>query len=136
MDFVKWAIRIVCMLAIIYLFSLVGAIGFPFTLSKVLTSPVQLLLSLISIILVALVALLLGRGVRSVKGSLEPVGLAYLSALIVGGVQALLAWGMEPGDRIALFLGNCPTFVVAYLGTQLAGGIVVLVNTQYRQVEL
>lgn len=49
---------------------------------------------------------------------------------------ALLTGGIQPGDRIALFLENCPEFVVAYLGTHLAGGIVVLVNTQYRQVEL
>lgn len=50
--------------------------------------------------------------------------------------HALKAEGVQPGDCIALFLDNCPAFVVAYLGTQLAGGIVVLVNTQYRQVEL
>ncbi|MGZ3638942.1 MAG: acyl-CoA synthetase [Ktedonobacterales bacterium] len=50
--------------------------------------------------------------------------------------RALMAWGLKAGDRVALFLGNEPDFVVAYLGAQLAGGIVVLVNTQYRQVEL
>lgn len=50
--------------------------------------------------------------------------------------QALLAWGIQPGDRVALFLDNRPAFVTAYLGTHLAGGIVVLVNTLYRQVEL
>ncbi len=50
--------------------------------------------------------------------------------------RALGAWGLRRGDRVALFLENSPTFVVAYLGTQLAGGVVVLVNTQYRQVEL
>jgi malonyl-CoA/methylmalonyl-CoA synthetase len=50
--------------------------------------------------------------------------------------RALLASGMQQGDRVALFLHNCPAFVIAYLGTHLAGGIVVLVNTQYRQVEL
>lgn len=50
--------------------------------------------------------------------------------------HALSAWGLQPGDRVALFLENSPTLVVAYLGTQLARGIVVLVNTQYRQVEL
>ncbi len=49
---------------------------------------------------------------------------------------ALCAWGIEPGDRIALFLENCPDFLAAYLGVSLAGGVVVLVNTQYRQVEL
>jgi malonyl-CoA/methylmalonyl-CoA synthetase len=50
--------------------------------------------------------------------------------------QALLVWDLQPGDRVALFLDNRPAFVTAYLGTHLAGGIVVLVNTLYRQVEL
>src|SRR5260370_707511 len=50
--------------------------------------------------------------------------------------HALAAWGIQSGDCIALFLGNCPAFIVSYLGIQLAGGVVVLVNTQYRQVEL
>ena len=50
--------------------------------------------------------------------------------------NALRAWGVNQGDRIALFMENCPDFVAAYLGVHLAGGIVVLINTQYRQVEL
>ncbi len=48
----------------------------------------------------------------------------------------LKKWGLKAGDRVALFLENCPEFVMAYFGTHLAGGVVVLVNTQYRQVEL
>jgi malonyl-CoA/methylmalonyl-CoA synthetase len=50
--------------------------------------------------------------------------------------SALTEWGLQTGERVALFLDNCPEFVIAYLGTQLAGGIVVLVNSQYQQVEL
>ena len=50
--------------------------------------------------------------------------------------RALRAWGVHRGDRVALFLSNCPEFITVYLSIQLAGGIVVLVNTQYRQVEL
>jgi malonyl-CoA/methylmalonyl-CoA synthetase len=50
--------------------------------------------------------------------------------------RGLRRWGLRPEDRVALFLDNTPTFVAAYLGTHLAGGIAVLVNTQYRQVEL
>ncbi len=50
--------------------------------------------------------------------------------------QALVACGMQRGERVAIFLDNCPEFVVAYLGIQFAGSIVVLVNSQYRQVEL
>jgi malonyl-CoA/methylmalonyl-CoA synthetase len=49
---------------------------------------------------------------------------------------ALRSWGLRPGERVALFLGNSPDFLTAYLGTHLAGGVVVPVNTQYRQVEL
>ncbi|HZI05242.1 MAG TPA: AMP-binding protein, partial [Archangium sp.] len=50
--------------------------------------------------------------------------------------SALQRRGLKPGERVALFLENSPAFVLAYLGTQYAGGVVVLVNTQYRQVEL
>lgn len=44
--------------------------------------------------------------------------------------------GVQRGERVALFLENSPAFLEAYLGAQLAGAIVVLVNSQYRQVEL
>jgi malonyl-CoA/methylmalonyl-CoA synthetase len=45
-------------------------------------------------------------------------------------------WGLQPGDRVALFLENSVTFLAAYLGVHVARGTVVLVNTQYRQMEL
>jgi malonyl-CoA/methylmalonyl-CoA synthetase len=44
--------------------------------------------------------------------------------------------GVEAGDRVALFLGNGPDFVAAYLGAHMAGAIVVLVNSAYRRTEL
>ncbi len=50
--------------------------------------------------------------------------------------RALSASGLAPGDRVGLFLENCPEFATAYLGVHLAGGVVTLINTQYRQVEL
>src|ERR671914_211079 len=48
----------------------------------------------------------------------------------------LAAWGLQPGERVALFLGNHPDLLAAYLGTHLASGVVVPVNTQYRRGEL
>jgi malonyl-CoA/methylmalonyl-CoA synthetase len=48
----------------------------------------------------------------------------------------LAAWGLRPGERVALFLGNHPDLLAAYVGTHLAGGVVVPVNTQYRKGEL
>jgi malonyl-CoA/methylmalonyl-CoA synthetase len=49
---------------------------------------------------------------------------------------ALRSWGFRPGERVALFLGNHPDFLVAYLGTHLAGGVTVPVNGSYRRTEL
>jgi malonyl-CoA/methylmalonyl-CoA synthetase len=60
-----------------------------------------------------------------------------------GGVALVQRWaagfrdaGLEPGDRVALYLENSLDFLGSYFGAQAAGGIVVLVNPQYRQVEL
>ncbi|HEY7019956.1 MAG TPA: AMP-binding protein [Ktedonobacterales bacterium] len=66
----------------------------------------------------------------------ETISYGALWADVERFAQTLDAWGAQPGDRVALFLENCPEFVVAYLGAHLAGCIAVLVNTQYRQVEL
>jgi len=59
-----------------------------------------------------------------------------LAGHVTAFASALQRRGLKPGERVALFLENSPAFVIAYLGTWYAGGVVVLVNTQYRQVEL
>ena len=49
---------------------------------------------------------------------------------------ALLKKGMKKGDRVALYLQNCPHFVIAFFGAVRAGGIVVCFNPMYKQIEL
>ena len=49
---------------------------------------------------------------------------------------ALKGRGITKGERVALFLGNGPDFLAAYLGTHLAGAVVVPVNTAYKRTEL
>ena len=49
---------------------------------------------------------------------------------------ALRTWGLTPGERVALFLGNHPDFLAAYLGTHLASGVTVPVNKGYRRAEV
>jgi acyl-CoA synthetase (AMP-forming)/AMP-acid ligase II len=44
--------------------------------------------------------------------------------------------GVEPGDRVAILLPNCWQYAVGYIGAQLIGGIVVLVNTRLTGPEL
>ncbi|MCZ4605100.1 AMP-binding protein [Streptomyces sp. Lzd4kr] len=47
----------------------------------------------------------------------------------VGYAGALAAAGLSPGDRVLLAAPSVPEFVVAYLGIQAAGCVVVPVNT-------
>ncbi|MGQ4418380.1 class I adenylate-forming enzyme family protein [Streptomyces sp. SAS_269] len=48
---------------------------------------------------------------------------------------ALAAAGLSPGDRVLLAAPSVPEFVVAYLGIQAAGCVVVLVNTMVTRAE-
>jgi long-chain acyl-CoA synthetase len=50
------------------------------------------------------------------------------------GLQQL---GLQPGDRVAIYMPNCPQLVIAYYGVLRAGGIVVPSNPLYvaREIE-
>jgi acyl-CoA synthetase (AMP-forming)/AMP-acid ligase II len=56
---------------------------------------------------------------------------------LVGRISAGLAeLGVAPGDRIALFLGNCWEFLAAVLACNRIGAIVVPIGTRQQQAEL
>jgi long-chain acyl-CoA synthetase len=44
--------------------------------------------------------------------------------------------GLAPGDRVAIFLENCPQFAIAYYGALRAGAIVVCLNPMHKAAEL
>jgi long-chain acyl-CoA synthetase len=50
--------------------------------------------------------------------------------------QALADAGVEPGDRVGIYLPNLPQYVVAFHGVLRAGGIVVPMNPQYKSREI
>lgn len=50
--------------------------------------------------------------------------------------NALLKLGIRKGDRVAIMLPNCPQAVIAYYGTLMMGGIVVMTNPLYMPREL
>ena len=50
-----------------------------------------------------------------------------------GGLTGL---GVRKGDRVALFLQNCPQFVISYFGALQAGAIVVSLNPMFKSAEL
>jgi long-chain acyl-CoA synthetase len=70
----------------------------------------------------------------------EPLGNALMDASMSYGqlleqtqrfAAALQELGVEKGDRVALWLPNCPQFVIAYYATLMVGGIVVPCNPSY-----
>jgi acyl-CoA synthetase (AMP-forming)/AMP-acid ligase II len=50
--------------------------------------------------------------------------------------QGLLSLGLKKGDRVALFMQNCPQFVISFFGILSAGGIVVSLSPMFKQAEL
>ena len=44
--------------------------------------------------------------------------------------------GIQPGDRVAIFLENSPQFAIAYYGALRAGAIAVCLNPMHKAVEL
>ena len=49
--------------------------------------------------------------------------------------RAIVAAGIEPGDRVAIWAPNCWEWVVAVMGLQEAGAALVPLNTRYKGVE-
>lgn len=50
--------------------------------------------------------------------------------------SGLVDLGVKRGDRVAIMLPNCPQMLIAYYGTLLMGGIVVMTNPLYQEGEL
>lgn len=61
---------------------------------------------------------------------------SQLSELVDRFAAGLARLGVKKGDRVALFLPNCPQCIIAYYGTLKAGAIVVQTNPLYVEREL
>jgi len=71
---------------------------------------------------------LLFKGAHLSYGELDRLSDAFAAALVAQGVQK--------GDRVALLLPNCPQFVIGQLGAWKAGAVVVPINPLYTEHEL
>lgn len=49
--------------------------------------------------------------------------------------RLLVREGVKPGDRVALYLPNCPACVIAFFGTLRAGAVLTQLNPLYSSVE-
>jgi len=59
-----------------------------------------------------------------------------MDALTDRFATALQGLGVRKGDRVAIFLPNCPQFVIGYYGALKAGAIVVACSPLYKEREL
>ena len=75
-----------------------------------------------------------GRPLLAFEG--DAYSYAAFAAHVGATAAALHAWGLRPGDRVALYLGNTPSYLVAYLASLRCGAAVVPANTRYREAEL
>ena len=60
-----------------------------------------------------------------------PVSYRRLQRDVDRFAASLQGLGVQPGDRVALFLPNCPQFVIAYLAAIRVGAIAVPFNPLY-----
>jgi acyl-CoA synthetase (AMP-forming)/AMP-acid ligase II len=63
------------------------------------------------------------------------IGYAELGAMVTDAARALIASGIERGDRVAVWAPNSLEWIVAALGVTTAGGVLVPVNTRFRGTE-
>jgi acyl-CoA synthetase (AMP-forming)/AMP-acid ligase II len=66
-----------------------------------------------------------------------PVRLSFaeLAGRVDGVAKGVIAAGIAPGDRVAVWAPNCWEWVVALLGLQSAGAVLVPLNTRYKGLE-
>src|SRR5271166_2061930 len=57
---------------------------------------------------------------------------AQLAAEVSRFTRALMASGVSPGDRVAIWAPNCAEWVVAALGSLGAGAVLVTLNTRFK----
>ena len=60
---------------------------------------------------------------------------AQLEQQMLASVRAVLALGVRPGDRVAVWAPNSARWVLAALGVHGAGGVLVPVNTRFKGAE-
>ena len=48
----------------------------------------------------------------------------------------LISNGLKKGDRVGVFMGNCPQYIIAIFGVQKMGGVVCPISPMFKELEL
>jgi acyl-CoA synthetase (AMP-forming)/AMP-acid ligase II len=80
---------------------------------------------------------MLHGGTTAVIADGERLTFAELNAHATALARALTGgWGVGKGDRVAIAMRNCPSWIVAYMAVLKAGGVATLVNGWWQPDEL
>ena len=93
MSLGKLAIQVGFVFLLLIIFALVNALTFPGLTSVTgvfVTAPINLFYLILSVIVLTIIAYSLGSGIKNVKRPFEAILLALTSALVMGGLLALL----------------------------------------------
>ncbi len=71
----------------------------------------------------------------AVRDGVTDLSYAQLAEAARGFGAALVAAGVEPGERVAVWCGNCAEWTVAALGLFAAGAVLVPINTRFKGAE-
>jgi len=66
----------------------------------------------------------------------QRIDYAELNELANRFASGLLARGLQPGDRVGIYMTNYPEWVIAFFGIARMGGMIVPMNSRYRGHEL
>ena len=66
----------------------------------------------------------------------NPISYSELDYSVDCFAQFLLNQQIQKGDRVALYMQNCPQYIIAHYAIQRIGGIVVPLNPMYKEREL
>ena len=72
---------------------------------------------------------------KAIVDSDATISFAGLAERVDEAARALIAMGIERGDRVAIWAPNMWEWVVAALAINTAGGVIVPVNTRYKGIE-
>ena len=75
-----------------------------------------------------------GRGIAIEEGELK-LDFEGLAAAGLDAARAFIQSGLEPGDRVGVWAPNIHEWVVAAIGLQTAGGVLVTLNTRMKGPE-
>ena len=84
--------------------------------------------------LVARAAALFGERSALEEGALR-LSFTALAAAGLDAARAFIAAGVEPGDRVAIWAPNSSEWILAAIGLQSAGAVLVPVNTRFKPAE-